>query len=178
MRPISPLLLAVAVAVGMANVRAEPPPQQLPQERGLMERINRPDMTLAFHPADKRFGGSSGAGLGQKTATTRSFVFRNRAALKTYNAKDFAGSRGFGTDNFSGRDRAAAVNAAAGADRAFGTRDVAVNEARDARKALPVRAARVPTFTPVGKRQDALDEQQRTRPMTIDEVRELLNKSK
>ena len=67
---------------------------------------------------------------------------------------------------------------AAGADRRFATRNVDVREARDARKALPVRAARVPNFTPVGKRQDALDEQQRTRPMTIEEVRELLNKSR
>lgn len=162
----------VFVVMGAGSVRA-----QQPQERGMMERIQRPDMSLSFSPADKRFGGSAGAGIGEKTATTRPFLFGKRAELKSYRAKDFAGSRGFRSNTFAGRDRVAAVNTpAAGLNRAFSTRDVNVGEARDARKALPVRAARTAAFAGVGKRQDALDEQQRARPMTSDEVRELLNK--
>ncbi len=170
-------LLALATATvggGAASLRAQK------QERGMMERIQHPDMSLAFHPANKRFGGrAGGSGIGEKSATTRPFLFGRSATLKSYRARGFAGSRGFASNTFAGRDRMAAVNTpAAGADRAFSTRDVAVREARDAGKSLPVRAARLPNFTPVGKRQGALDEQQRTRPMTIDEVRELLNKSR
>ncbi len=149
------------------------------QERGMMERIQHPDMTLAFHPADKRFGGNQGSARQDRRAAVKPFPLGRSATVRAYRAKDFAGSRNFAAATFTGRDRVAAVNnPAAGANRAFATRDVAVGEARDARKELPVRAARIPTFTPVGKRQDTLDEQQRTRPMTIEEVRELLNKSR
>lgn len=145
----------------------------------MMERIQHPDMSLAFHPADKRFGGSQGLAGQDRRAAVRPFLFGRSATMKSYRAKDFAGARSYAPAPFADRDRVAAVNnPAAGANRAFATRDVAVGEARDARKALPVRPARLPAFTPVGKRQGALDEQQRTRPLTIDEVRELLNKSR
>lgn len=147
------------------------------QESELLRRIEHPDLTLAYHPGEKRFGGSDGSALRERRAATRGFPFGRRATVRSYRAKDFAGERSFRSGNFAGRDRAAAgMNPAAGRDRVFASRSVDTREARDARKALPVRPARTAEFTVVGKRQDALDEQQRTRPLTIEEVRELLNK--
>lgn len=176
--PLSPrlfpiLLVALLLAGPAAGARAQQ------QESGLYQRIMHPDMGMTYNPANKRFAGHRAAQ--GKTASTRSFAFGRAARVKSYRAGGFNGSRDYRANHFSRADRSAAAGRKgfAETDRAFSTRAVDTREARDARKALPVPASdRARAFLVPGKRQGALDEQSRARPMSIDEVRELLNKSR
>ena len=147
------------------------------QERGLLQRIMSPDRTMRYDPAIKKFT-ASGATL-DKHATLRTFGFSKPASTKAFVSKDFAGAAGFGTRDFAKRDRAATDGSRVATDssRAFGTRDVAVRAAPAADRTFATRDAKPRPFLVQGKRQDTLDEWAREHPMTIQEVRELLNKN-
>lgn len=167
------LLVALLLAGSAASARAQQ------QESGLYQRIMHPDREMSYSPADKKFEGFRAAQ--GKTVSTRRFAFGRAATAKSFRSGNFNSSRDFRANPFARADRSAAAGGKrlAGADRAFNARAVDTREVRDARKALPVTTDdRARPFLVSGKRQGELDEQSRAQPMTIEQVRELLNKSR
>ena len=154
-------------------------PQQ--QERTLLERIDRPDTTLASPMQGKAFEGGGGAELG-KSAAVREFPGAGKKAA----VGEFGGSRSFlGIKNpwFGKRTfetgRAAMVRDARVSEE-FATRDARVGEYVDAGRGAALGEAKTPErpFLVRGGAQGALDgiSDKVKKEMTIDEVRELLNK--
>ncbi len=153
-----------------------------------MQRIMNPDRTLRFEPGRQAFGGTGRATF-EKPAAVRTFSFSRPAAVGTFATRPYSGAGNFRTRAAAGADRqglnavsrsradgitgrgpfaarALPVRADPAATRTFATRAATAGGAAPRRFAVP------------GKRQEALDEQSRARPMTIEEVRELLNKNR
>ncbi len=150
------------------------------QESGLLDRIGHPDRTLAFPLTNKNFGKT--ATFKDKAASTRSFALGKSANL--------AGGGVFRTHSFESaaykpKDFAFKEGASPGAmtfaqmNKLFDTRSVDVRDARDANKTLAVHSYGTPdAFVVRGKRQDTYDEMLKRKKLSIEEVRDLLNKNK
>lgn len=166
-----PAFAAVLLLGAPSLVRAQQ------QESELFRRIMNPDRTLNYAPSGKKFEGF-GAARG-KTASTRGFTSGRATAVKSYQARDFAGSRDFRANAFTSGERAAGAGRKgfAGTDQRFATGEVDVRGSREVRRAVAVTTGdRARPFLVPGKRQKELDEQGRARPLTVEDVRELLNK--
>lgn len=154
------------------------------QERGLMERIQRPDMQMG-NPLQ-----------GKTYSNPGSLKIKDSSPLKTFStgtanagAKEFAGTRSFfGLKNpwFGNKvydAKSAALSPRGGSanlSSAFPVRQAVVNEFSGAARKADLASAVVPVrpFLDKGAAQGALDQlsDRITKEMTIDEVRELLNK--
>ena len=148
------------------------------QDGKLVDRLLRPDVTLQNSAQGKQF--TAGGALVEKRATTKDFHFRQKQF-----AKNFAGDRTYATKEFAAqefpqRDTKANVPStgwAANARKTYGTRPAwAIGAAPDGDKLVHVTQFRTRPFLGRGKSQKALSQQDT--PLTIDQVRELLNKNK
>ena len=171
------LALLASVAAGSLLPGASTASAQK-QEPGLLDRINNPDRTLAFPLTDKSFN---------KTTS-----FKNKEAyVKPYLAKgaNLAGDGSFQTRGFvSSAYKAKAFDVRDGAvgqksfgqnNKLFDTASYDVRTARDANKDAAVRAFDLhEPFAVKGKRQDTYDDLLKRKKLSIEEVRELLNKNK
>jgi hypothetical protein len=152
------------------------------QESKLVDRLLRPDMSLANSAQDKKFTAVGGTSVDKKFEA-KSFATGDEKAQKTFaDSKNFF-ARVFGTKTFSRAD--ATANAKANADIAYAKIQFATNESSlvrtssDSSRAAPVHEyADQHPFRGQGTRQKIFSQQQENKPLTIDEVRELLNKSK
>lgn len=150
------------------------------QERKLVDRLMEPNMSLANSAQDKKFVAVEGTSIDKKFETN-SFSTGHDA-----NTKSFPGSKSFlakifGTGKYARAE--AAANAKANAESAyantkFATHDSSlVRQSSDSDKQSKVKD--YPDQRPFlgkGTRQEILSQQDR--PLTIDEVRELLNRNK
>jgi hypothetical protein len=149
------------------------------QERKLMDRLLKPDMTLQNNAQNKKF--VDGSSSMSKSATVRTFYVQQKPR-----SKNFSGTQSFCTAQFNSRSyhgrrslyelssqqtmtnsRSAYAN-----QSARGVRDAPQSGKRVASRAY---AGNRP-FLDEGKSQKSLNKQ--NAPMTIDQVRELLNKNK
>ena len=154
------------------------------QEKIVQEKLERSG-TLEYTPAGKSF--STDATFGGKQATVRPFGFMGRTANSkagdgAYRPRTFNDGRAsFRTDNFAVQKATAADRQALPqADRAFATRSVDVREDRAASRALDSRAyvnSEKPYLVP-GKRQEIFDDLRKKKNLTVDQVREILNKNR
>jgi hypothetical protein len=148
------------------------------QERSLMDRLLRPDMTLQNKAQNKKF--SSSRAIAEKQHMTRSFFLQRKS-----NEKKFAGAANFSTSQFpsrsiSGKNRTEVLpqtelgNSVAKVPVSSQTQ---IRRVSDGQKAVPQREfAENRAFLAQGKSQKSLN---RTNPpLTIDQVRELLNRNK
>jgi hypothetical protein len=150
------------------------------QERKLVDRILKPDMTLENSAQNKQFavGGTSAPA---KRLRLPLFSFLQRSPAKAY-----GGVRNFETKKFQARNsaeqnRAANLPARSVRDtnKAYSTAEYSrVRAASDAHKSVYVAEVNDSNreFLVHGKSQKALSAQDR--PLTIDDVRDLLNKNK
>lgn len=151
------------------------------QDRKLADRLLRPDMSLVNPAQNKKFVATDG------TPADKQFAAKSFSTGEA-RTKSFAGSKGFfarifGTKNFTRAE--AAANAKANADIAYATTEFASKESslirissESARKAPSRDYADQHPFRGTGTRQEVLNQQQENKPLTIDEVRELLNRNK
>jgi hypothetical protein len=149
------------------------------QERKLIDRLLNPDMSLANRAQQKSF--TTDRKAIDKPANVGTFYVQQKPAPSTY-----AGTRQFASDQFHARPFASGQKAANTSSRseiqnAATTPQTpsarGVRETRDARKVAASRNyAGDRPFLERGKSQKSLD--RHNAPMTIDEVRELLNKNK
>lgn len=149
------------------------------QERKLLDRLLKPDMALQNSAQEKKFV-ARGATT-EKQTRTKSFYTPERPLPKQFEA-----TQAFATQQVRTRvsryDRQEAIltprNPITNAEVAYATSGYnAVHAAPDAAKSIPPRAfSGERAFAGRGKSQKALSAQDR--PLTIDQVRELLNKNK
>lgn len=148
----------------------------------MLDRINNPDLTLKFDPAEKQF--SARGAINNKTAAIKPFAFSKSAYVRDgFRTEKFAGAKSFGTKDYAGsKDAAIAKRTFGQADRPYGTRDFTVRDALEANKALAVKTYNTPNlkepYVIHGKSQGAIDTLMADKNLDIDQVRELLNKNK
>jgi hypothetical protein len=149
------------------------------QEGKLVDRILKPNMSLVNSAQNKQFR-TAGASVAQR-APSKSFATANKSL-----AKPFSGERAFSTRQFAARPFPAADMAASVSTRSTLTKTeiVYVASAADSTRVAPengntLAATPFPGNRPFlgrGKSQRALSA--RDTPLTIEQVRELLNKNK
>ena len=153
------------------------------QEHGLLDRLEHPDRTLHYSPSDKQFSTSSA--VGGKEAAVRPFLFgRSAAALRAgdgaFSTHAFHGKDGYHADAFATHAAPAAGQGFVQTNKTFGTKTMDVREDRAANQTMPVQeySPGEKLFLERGKRQDTIDELRRQKNLTVDQVREILNKNK
>jgi len=149
------------------------------QERKLVDRLLRPDMTLQSSEQKKKFiaDGTSinkkarvGAFYVEKKSKSKTFLGTRELSTRQFNSRPFHGSR----SAFQNSSQQSVGNSrpAYPAQSARGPRDASQS---DKKVASPAYAENRP-FLDQGKSQKSLNRQ--NAPLTIDQVRELLNKNK
>jgi len=148
------------------------------QERALVDRLLRPDTTLQNHAQNKKFL-ADGAAV-DKRATVSGFYIQQKPKPAS-----FAGMRELSTGRFNSRSffdgnrtNVAAQRQAKNSPDSYSTSSVTkLRNAPDGQKAKDSRTfADQRPFLDRGKSQKSLDRQ--NPPLTIEQVRELLNKNK
>jgi hypothetical protein len=155
------------------------------QERKLMDRILKPNTTLANSAQNKKFGNTRAASF-NKPVSLRSFYSPKKTVLKTFTEERVFTPRQFAARHFRAGDSTANISSRsqlknsdtmiATPAASAGTR---VAPESTTTRTTPVReyAGNRP-FLDQGKSQKSLAAQGQNKPLTIDQVRELLNKSK
>ncbi|CAN5523836.1 hypothetical protein BH20VER3_BH20VER3_13420 [soil metagenome] len=165
-------LLGLTICVGAVQAQE--------QEGKLVDRLLRPDMTLANSAQDKKFNGT-GTTAADKKFVTRSYAASRERTTKTFAGTKSAASRSFQANKFTRAEKAAQARANAElayANAEFLTRKSSLVRTSSAQeKVAPTRTyAESRPFLAKGTRQKILSQQDK--PLTIDEIRELLNKSR
>jgi hypothetical protein len=167
------LAACLLVLVALSCVRAQD------QERKLVDRLLRPDMTLGNNAQNKKFI-ADGASI-NKQATVGTFYVQEKSNSKSFSGtRDFS-ARQFSSQSFHGTRSASGISSqqAIGNSRsAYATRTArGVRDAPQSGKKVASRSyAGNRPFLDRGKSQKALNRQ--NPPLTIEQVRELLNKNK
>jgi hypothetical protein len=167
---LTPLLLLL---VAFSFARAQD------QESKLVQRLLRPDMTLQNTAQNKKFI-ADGASINKK-ATVGTFYFHEKSNSKSFsNTREFS-ARQFNSQSFQGARAASGISSQqpiGNSQPSYSTRTArGVRDAHDADKAATSRAfAGNRPFLGQGKSQKALN--RKNAPLTIEQVRELLNKNK
>ena len=150
------------------------------QETKLVDRLLRPDMSLANSAQSKKFVASDGV-LADKEFTAGTFNIREASKLKRFSGQWQFSARGFSAKTFSGGDTAANLwtrSAIPHAQTQYETvAATSLYKAHDSGRSVQVRDFQdTHPFLVQGKSQKALSQQDK--PLTIEQVRELLNKNK
>ncbi len=171
-----PLFLLMAACLGLAALPAGA--QQ--QERTLLDRIDKRDENLTVSYQDKAFlTGKKAVSKGE--ARVSQFHFSDRVNTKTYNAKAYNAGQHWQGDFKFATDKASTTSARVipNASKNYATEDVAVREAAQAEKTYRSRDYGTREYQGRGSVQGALDAENAPKePLTVDQVRELLNKNK
>ncbi len=174
--------MRLLLALALIAVLAMPVPLRAQQqERKLLDRIQRPNMELTNPMQAKSFEG--GGGVKIKTASIGKTPYD---AGKTANLKEFSGARSFlGIKNpwFGNRvfeTKAAPLSGAANLNSSFPVRDAASGEfsASDKKARVASSDLNLRPFLISGKSAQGLDQisDKISKEMTIDDIREILNK--
>jgi hypothetical protein len=150
------------------------------QERKMADRLLEPDMTLANSAQDKKFVAVGGTSVDKKFEAN-SFSGGHEANTKSFGGSKSFLSRIFGTNKYARAE--AAANAKSNAEIAYAHNQFTTHESSLVRQSSDSdkhsKAKDYPDQRPFlakGTRQEILSQQDK--PLTIDEVRELLNRNK
>lgn len=159
------------------------------QDRKLEDRLTKPDMTKEFNPSTHAVGSARTYGTGG--AATKDFKFDQKIKPTAYNTGEFAGAK-----EASAAQRKYATTAAntsgkysiPNAQKAADTKTAPTKEAPDANKVAATRElsdARRPFLGPESKNLNKLVDPTKgvgwkgnLEPLSIDDIRTLLNKNK
>lgn len=166
------LLCFLCLTIGASAVRAQE------QENKLVDRLLKPDMTLANPAQNKQFSGTGSTAVDKKFEA-KSFYSGDERTTKSFSGgRDFS-AKGFEAGKFTRAEKAANTSGEpAFARTKFATGASSLTKtAADQAKVAPTRDyAESRPFLGEGTRQKILSQQDK--PLTIDEIRELLNKGK
>jgi hypothetical protein len=148
------------------------------QERKLIDRLLKPDLTLQNTAQNKEFAIRSTSG--DRQLKTRRFFWQHKTITKTFSDTRSFSKRSFRTGSFENHHEMAAGSFPKTVDKsdfAFETQTVEVRRAADGEKKIDGHNfAGNHSFTGQGKSQKALNT--RKPSLTIEQVRELLNKNR
>jgi hypothetical protein len=167
------LTISVLLVAAASSLQAQD------QERKLIDRLLRPDMTLQSSEQKKKFV-ADGTSINKKASVGTFYV------EKKPNSKTFSSTHGFSTQQYdsqpyhgkrntfenSSRQAVGNPRSAYPTQTARGSRDAPQSDKKVASRAY----AENRPFLDQGKSQKSLNRQ--NAPLTIDQVRELLNKNK
>ena len=147
-----------------------------------MDEILHADRSKTSEFADKSF--ASSATLGGKQAQVHAFTGGRTAQLRggdgSFQTRNFADREKFRTRPFDAKtDRVSRSDAFTPGDRRFATKGLPVADAPGAGKTAPFSRDFIPGQKGIvirGKRQDTIDDIHNQKELSIDEVREILNK--
>ena len=167
------LTISVLLLIAASCLRAQD------QERKLVDRLLRPDMTLQSTEQKKKFiadgtsinkKASAGTFYVEKKPTSKTFSRTGEFSTRQFNSRSYHGNRG-GFEN-SSRQAVGNSRSAYPTQTARGSRDAPQSD----KKVTSRTYAQNRPFLDQGKSQKSLNRQ--NAPLTIDQVRELLNKNK
>jgi hypothetical protein len=167
------LAISVSLLTAVSCLRAQD------QERKLVDRLLRPDMSLQNTEQKKKFiaDGTSinkkanvGTFYAEKKSNSKRFSGTRELSTRQFNSRSFPGSR----NAFDNSSRQAVGNSRRSypTELARGSRDAPESDKKAASRAY----ADNRPFLDQGKSQKSLN--QKNAPLTIDQVRELLNRNK
>ena len=149
------------------------------QEQKLVDRLLKPDTTLENTAQKKKFVADRTSI--DKRANVSSFYFDQQTKPKQFSGSRSYGAKDYDSKPFYGsRDRSAFATRSTSSLRTYPTSNAALARATsDANKAANTRefAGQRP-FLDRGKSEKSVEFQRKNKPMTIEDVRELLNKNK
>lgn len=168
------VVIAVLLLSGAASAV-----QAQDQDRKLLDRVLKPNMELKNSSQDKAFRASGVSD--SKKADTHSFQYQDKTETKSFADKRSFFARLFKPKSFYDGDQTSFVDGqknAAVSTYAAGAKTVAVQQAQPQEKQVNTRDFddSKHEFRDRGKSPKSLE--QKNHPLTIDEVRELLNKNK
>jgi hypothetical protein len=183
---VRPLLLASLFALTALPLLAQE------QERKLMDRLMKPNMEQEFDTRQSRFGNRSS--VKAKPARTKSFNPSQNYSAKSFRSKEYGGTKTAWSGDFRQVDKKAPTKGryeVANATREVPVKTKDVADARESNKGAGTREyAGLRSFWKRGRSQDRFDKEGglpqdekpvgwtgELKPMTIDDVRELLNKN-
>ncbi len=150
------------------------------QEKKLLDRLLKPDMTLQNDAQNKKFSGDGAVSINKRANVGTFFVHQKP------NSKDYSGTRDFSTTPFysqtyrGGRTahEASSQQTLANSKATYANQTArGVRDAPQSGKKVALRAyAGNRPFLGEGTNQKSLN--RKTEPLTIEQVRELLNKNK
>jgi hypothetical protein len=150
------------------------------QERKLVDRLLKPDMNLQNDAQNKKFIADGTASI-NKRATVGTFYVQKKSNQKNFSATGQFSTREFNSQSFHGKRSSFNVpsqQAVGNSGPAYANQSArGVRDASQSGKKVPVRPyAENRPFLDEGKSQKSLNRQ--NEPLTIEQVRELLNKNK
>ncbi len=145
------------------------------QDPGLLLQTRNQDLAKTFFQNKSFYDGK--VFQADKKANINDFYLSEHFETKTF------ASKGFHSKSYSQRDLLFATKDAptktdARDQKLYETKAAAVKDAPESGKSFTTREYETREFIERGKSQKALDEQHTTKPMSIDDVRTLLNKNK
>ncbi len=149
------------------------------QENKLVDRLLRPNMELANPAQNRKFTAVEGTSVDKKFEAKQFYSGKESTTKSFWGARSFL-SKTFGTGKYAHAE--AAANAKANAEIAYASQFATKQSALVKKSSVAEKKARVRDyadnrpFLAEGTRQKILSQQDHA--MTIDEVRDLLNKSK
>ena len=168
------LLAACLLLAALSCARAQD------QERNLVDRLLRPDLSLQNTAQNKKFIAANGASI-NKQATASTFYVQKKSSSKRFSGpRDFSAWQ-FNARSFHGSDHAANFSSRkqiTNSKRTYLTQTArSLRDAHETGRTVDalIFAGNRP-FLDQGKSQKALSRQ--NPPLTIEQVRELLNKNK
>ncbi len=165
-------LSLLCLTIGTASLRAQD------QENKLVDRLLKPDMTLANSAQNKQFNGTGTTPVDKKFEP-KSFYSGNEKTTKSFSDGRGFSAKGFEAKKLTPAEKAANANGEPTyAGTKFSTQDSSLvrSSTEDGKVAQTREYAESRPFLAQGTRQKILSQQDK--PLTIDEIRELLNKSK
>lgn len=149
------------------------------QEKKLVDRLLKPDMTLQNDAQNKKFGGDGSASINKRASVGSFYVFQKPRT------KNFSGTRDFSTSQFysqtyrGGRTayETSSQQTLVNSKSTYASHAAYVRDAPQSGKKVATRTyAGNRPFLDEGKSQKSLS--RKNEPLTIEQVRELLNKNK
>ena len=169
-----PVTACVVLLAALSCVRAQE------QEKKLVDRLLKPDMTLHNDAQNKKFTADGSASI-NKRATVGAFYIHKKPNQKSYSATGQFSAQEYNSRTFnSGRSafNTSSQHAMGNSRVAYATQTSnGTRDAPESDKKVPARGyGQTRPFLDEGKSQKSLNRQ--NAPLTIEQVRELLNKNK
>ena len=149
------------------------------QERRLIDRLLKPDMALQNDAQNKKFTVDDSASINKRVSVGLFYIQHQTASKNFFGTRDFATSRFYSQAYHSGRGAYEASSQQTMANSQFAHANHTASGVRDAPQSGKKVASRAYAgnrpFLDEGESQKSLN--QKNAPLTIDQVRELLNKN-
>ena len=168
------LVVCTVLAVLICGARGQD------QERKLIDRLLKPDMALQNDAQNKKFAGDSSASMNKRPSVGSFYIHQQPSSKNFSGTRDFAASRFYSQAYHGGSSAYETSLQQTMANSQFARANHTASGVRDAPQSGKKVASRAYAenrpFLDEGKSQKSLN--QKNAPLTIDQVRELLNKNK